>query len=92
MGTGKEEERRMKIESLWAYISEDEKGEGLCGFQDPNTGQWMPMICADEARLKALRPFAHQIAVVTKKKIKVVKFTQREDIDAIDQNTKPKLS
>lgn len=70
----------IKINHLWAYISEDASGEGLCGFQDPNTGNWLPMVAADEARLNNLRPFAKQIEKVTKRKVKIVKFTQREDI------------
>ena len=74
----------VKIESIWAYVSEDEKGvEGICGFNDPRTSQWVPMIAADEERLKALRPFAHQISVVTRQKVKLVKFHTREDIGAI---------
>lgn len=74
----------LKIGAIWAYVSEDEKGdEGICGFNDPRTNQWVPMICADEERLKALKPFAHQIAVVTKRKVKIVKFHTREDIGEI---------
>jgi hypothetical protein len=73
-----------KIESIWAYVSEDEKGEeGICGFNDPRTNQWIPMIAADETRLKSLKPFAHQIAIVTKRKVKLVKFSIREDMGEI---------
>ena len=71
----------MKIESIWAYISEDENGEeGICGFNDPRTACWIPMIAADEERLKSLKPFAHQIAVVTGRKVKIVKFHNREEL------------
>jgi len=70
-----------KINEVWAYISQDDSGnEGICGFNDPRTNQWVPMICADEERLKSLRPFAHQISVVTKQKVKIVKFHTREDV------------
>jgi hypothetical protein len=72
----------MKIQSIWAYVSVNEKGEeGVCGFNDPRTNQWLPMIAADEERLKCLKPFAHQIAVVTKQKVKLVKFHTREDVE-----------
>lgn len=72
------------IKSIWAYVSIDEKGEeGICGFNDPRTNQWVPMIAADEERLKSLRPFAHQIAIVTKQKVKLVKFNNREDVGEI---------
>jgi hypothetical protein len=74
----------MKIASIWAYVSENEKGEeGICGFNDPRTSQWVPMIAADEERLKSLKPFAHQIAVITKKKVKLVKFQTREDVGEV---------
>ena len=74
----------MQIMSIWAYVSENEEGvEGICGFNDPRTGQWVPMIAADEERLKSLKPFAHQIAVVTKKKVKLVKFHKREDVGEV---------
>lgn len=73
-----------KIKEIWAYVSEDEKGEeGICGFNDPRTNQWVPMIAADEERLKSLKPFAHQISVVTKRKVKLVKFHNREDVGEI---------
>jgi hypothetical protein len=73
-----------KIKEIWAYVSEDEKGEeGICGFNDPRTNQWVPMICADEERLKSLKPFAHQISVVTKRNVKIVKFHTREDVGEI---------
>jgi len=72
------------IESIWAYISEDENGqEGICGFLDPKTNQWLPLIAADGERLAILRPFAHQIAVFTKRKVKLVKFNAREDLGEI---------
>lgn len=74
----------MKLESVWAYMSEDDTGkEGICGYNDPRTNIWIPMLAADEERLKSLRPFAHQIASVTRKKVKLVKFTSREDLGEI---------
>lgn len=74
----------MGLNEIWAYISEDEAGnEGLCGFQDPNTKLWVPMIAADEVRMQSLKPFAHQVAVVTNRKVKLVKFHNKEELDTI---------
>jgi hypothetical protein len=74
----------LKINEIWAYVSEDAEGnEGICGFNDPRTNQWIPMIAADVERLKSLKPFAHQISVVTKCKVKLVKFHNREDVGEI---------
>lgn len=74
----------MEIQSIWAYVSVNENGEeGICGFNDPRTKQWVPMIAADEERLKSLKPFAHQIAVFTKQKVKIVKFNTRETVGEV---------
>jgi hypothetical protein len=43
----------------------------------------MPMVAADEARMKSLKPFAHQVALVTKRKVRLVKFHNKEEIDTI---------
>lgn len=74
----------MEIKEVWAYISVNEKGEeGICGFNDPRTQQWLPMLAADEERLKSLKPFAHQISIMTKQKVKLVKFNNREELGEI---------
>lgn len=69
-----------KIKSVWAFISEDEGGEGLVGAPMMGMGT-MPLIAADEARLKDLKPLAREVAKLTKKKIKLIKLTMREDIE-----------
>lgn len=73
------------IDAVWAYVSKnDDNEEGICGFQDPRTKQWLPMIAGDKERLQVLRPFAHQIAKVTNKKLTLVKLSVREDLETID--------
>lgn len=74
-----------KIETLWAYVSENDNGEeGLCGYQDPRTQQWLPMCAGNHKHLQAIKPFADQIAKLTKKQVKLVKFTVREDLGVIE--------
>ena len=74
----------MKINEVWAYVSEDEKGnEGICGWLDQKTNQWLPMMAADEKRLESLRVLAIMIAKQTNKKIKIAKFSMREDVEEI---------
>lgn len=73
-----------KIEYIWAYISENENGEGLCGWLDQNTKEWLPMIAPDEDRLKSLRPLAELIAKQTKRSIKIIKLGVREDVETIN--------
>ena len=79
----------MKINEVWAYVSEDEKGnEGICGWLDEKTKQWLPMVCADKDRLESLRVLAIMIAKQTNKKIKIVKFSTREDVEEINGNSR----
>jgi hypothetical protein len=49
-----------KIEMMYAYIASDAGGEGLCGFHSPSG--WLPMVCADMARVESLRPIAEKLA------------------------------
>lgn len=72
-----------RIDSIWAILSVDEHGEGLCAF--PMRGVMLPLIAADEARLDSLRPIAKELAKLFEgKKLKLVKFTIREEIEVIE--------
>lgn len=73
-----------KIETIHAFISVDSEGdEGIVGMKNPTDGSWMPLIGADEERIKSLMPIAKQIKRLTNKKIKLIKFSIREDIEEI---------
>ena len=72
-----------KIEQIYAFIAEDTgpDDEGVTGFA---TGMgWMPMVGADIDRIESLKPIAQQIAKSTGKKIKLIKFTNREEVETI---------
>lgn len=67
------------IEELYAFISSDETGEGVCGF---HTGDgWLAMVAANPARVESLRPMAQKIANLTGAEIKLCKFLIRKEID-----------
>jgi len=70
----------LSIDAIWLYISSDETGEGVMGYTTPG-GTLMPLMAADETRLKSITPIAQKIATLTKKKVKLVKFTMREEIE-----------
>lgn len=73
-----------RIETLWAFLSVDKQGnEGLCGHVIPGLG-WIGMMAADERRVDALREIAREIARESGKKIRLAKFTLREDLSVID--------
>jgi len=75
------EENTFKIQEIWAYILSGNQGEGIIG-EKTNFG-WVPLVAADVSRLKSLRPIAKNIAKNTKKEVKLVKFSVREDIETI---------
>jgi hypothetical protein len=75
---------KLFVESLWAFLSVDEQGnEGLCGHRVEGLG-WVALVGADEARVVLLRPIAKQIARESGSKIKLVRFTTREELEMID--------
>jgi hypothetical protein len=68
--------RRLRIEKIWAYIAVDSNGnEGICGFI--SNGRVVPMIGADEDRIKSLEPLAQELAKSTGCPIKLVSFSNR---------------
>src|SRR5262245_43149152 len=71
-----------RIESIWAYLSIDEGGEGVCAAPLGN-GQTLPMIAADKTRLDQLKPVAVAIAKKIGVPIRLARFKQREDVEII---------
>ena len=75
----------LRIEHLWAIVSEDETGEGLCAAPLLGPGTMMPLIAADEARLASIMEWGRKVAKqFVPKKVKVVKFTTREELMVIE--------
>jgi hypothetical protein len=74
----------LKINEVWAFISVDDEGnEGLCAAPIGNGAATMPLIAADKKMLEILRPVAKGLALMTKKKIKLIKLHGREDVEFI---------
>jgi hypothetical protein len=71
-----------RIEFVWAFLSVDEHGEGVCAATFPN-GMFAPLIAADEERLAQLTPMAERIARESGKTVRLVKFTGREELRTI---------
>lgn len=72
-----------KIKEIHAFIAtEDDGTEGVIGQLMPD-GVFMPFVCADSERVKQLRPFAKNIAKISKKTVKLIRFSVREDLEAI---------
>lgn len=71
----------LRIDELYAFVAEDTEGEGLTGFRNPQTGEWMPMVAADAARVESLRDMARSIAIFSKKPVRLVRFSVREEVE-----------
>jgi len=73
-----------RIDRIWAVLSVDEAdgNEGVVAAPTL-TGMLMPLIAADPARLKDIMPLARNIATATGRRLRLVKFTMREEVEEI---------
>ncbi|MBA7593759.1 hypothetical protein ES703_00692 [subsurface metagenome] len=69
-----------RIEEMYAFVAEDSgpDDEGVVAMSAG--GVMLPLVGADIARVESLRPIARDISAQTGKKIKLLHFTQREDL------------
>jgi len=75
---------QLKIEQLFAFIVKDRDGtEGVAGFLDVASGQWMPMVGADLARVESLRPLADDLARRMHVPITLAYFSERRDVEQL---------
>lgn len=74
-----------KITEIYAFVSQSERGEGVVGMTMPVDGRetFMPFICAGKERMEQLKPIAVKMAKQYGKKIKLIKFTNRKDIETL---------
>lgn len=71
------------ITEIWAYLAEHGDGdEGVLGVNIH--GRMVPLIAADRRRLDELRPHAEMAAGHSGLPVKLVKFTNRIDVESID--------
>lgn len=71
-----------KIEEMYAYIAEEgPEDEGVVAMKMGDT--WMPMVGADMARMESLKPIALVIGLETGQEVKLVKFTNRIELEVI---------
>lgn len=70
-----------RINQLFAFIAEEggPEDEGLAAFL--SSMGWMPMVAADSARVDKMRAIARTVAKASGKKIRLVKFSLREELE-----------
>lgn len=73
-----------KITELFVFIAEDKGSDGEGIVAGKLGDAWIPLMGADMKRIDALRPMAAMTAKLTGKKIRLVHFTQREDMEVIE--------
>ena len=71
----------LKIDEVLVFVASDADGEGVPGFMTP--GGWMPLVCADKARVDSLREIAQRIARESGNRITLVRFSVREELEVI---------
>jgi hypothetical protein len=66
-----------RIDHIYAYLSVDSGGEGICGINN------MPMVVADRRIAEKLKDHARMITKTANKVVRLAKFSNREDIEII---------
>ena len=72
---------QQRIDEVYMFVSVDETGEGVCAA--PIGDSVMPLIAADEARLKNLIPIARHLSKLSGKTVKLIKLSQRTELMTI---------
>jgi hypothetical protein len=72
-----------RINQLWLVTYIDEAGQELVAQAKAMTGDYVPLIAADAARLESMMPAARGVAKANKLKMRVIKFTNRLEVEEI---------
>lgn len=75
-----------RIDAIWAFVSVDPRdgNEGVLGAPLMGPGSLVPLIAADEVRLRELEPIAKAMAKRGGIKVRLVRFHQREVVREIE--------
>lgn len=74
---------RQAINEVWVYLSVDDTGEGVCAAQ-LKPGMWTTLMAGERRIADMMLPTVREVARLSKRKIRLVKFTMREEIMEID--------
>lgn len=79
-----------KITELYVFVSIDEGGEGMISRSFEIEGQtiMMPFVCADKARMESLKPLALEMGAMGNRTIRLIKLTDRQELEIIYQAQK----
>ena len=68
----------LKIEKMYAFVAENDEGEGVMAFMSDRT--WMPMVGADFKRIESLLSIAEEVSKLSGKKFRILQFDNRTDV------------
>lgn len=72
------------IEKFRAFVSVDDDGdEGLCAFFNAESGQWLPLIAADEKRFADLERLARIVAKKSGRPVHIIEYSTRKPVGVI---------
>ena len=73
-----------RIATLWAWVTVgDDDEEGVCAMMTRNGP--MPLIGADEVRLRELRPYAEMVASFSERPVRLVRFDTRTEVETLPE-------
>jgi len=72
-----------RINQLWLVTYINEAGQEIVAQAKLGTGEYAPLIAADVARLESMMPAARGLAKANNLKMRLIKFTNRLDIEDI---------
>jgi hypothetical protein len=72
-----------RITQLWLVTYLNETGLEVVAQAQLTTGDYAPLIAADLARLESMVPAARELAKTNRMKMRLIKFTNRVDIEDI---------
>ena len=68
-----------KVTQIFAVVAENPDEEGIVGHRTPKG--WMPLVFATDRNLDKVRDIARTLANDTGKTLRIVRFTEREDLE-----------
>jgi hypothetical protein len=72
----------LRIDEVFVFVAQDADGEGVPAFWSGEA--YMPLVCADKARVDSLRAMARNIARESGNKITLCRFSVREELEVIE--------
>ena len=72
-----------RINQLWLVTYVNEKGLEVVAQAKLQSGDYAPLIAADFERMASMLPAAHELATTRNVKMRLIKFTNRLDVQDI---------